>query len=219
VGTIVPGLNDAEIARLAAAGRTEFVERGKVVPLDGPTAAIVVDGCWRVFRNAAFARDVTLFLAKRGDVLAPGTLFGQRGGESGAQALGAASIVLVAAETFARVAGEEATLYLSLARNVAHRTAQVQAKLERFSRAPAEACVAAALLELCDDFGIPVDGGHRLELPLSQADLARLAGTTRETTSTAIAAFARNGTIRGSRLRDLTIVDAPALARAAEAFV
>ena len=215
----MPGLNDDEIARLAEAGRTERVERGKVVPLDGPTAAIVIDGCWRVFRNAAFARDVTLFLAKRGDVLAPGTLFGQRGGESGAQAIGASSIALLAADVFERIAGDDAALYLSLARNIAHRTAQVQAKLERFSRAPAEACVAAALLELCDDFGIPVaGGGHRLELPLSQTDLARLAGTTRETASTAMAAFARRGLVRG-RLNGLVIADAPGLTAAAETFV
>jgi CRP-like cAMP-binding protein len=214
----MPGLNDDEIERCAIVGRVERIARREVVPLDGPTAAVVVDGWFRVFRNAAFVRDVTLFLAKPGDVLAPAALFGQRSGESGAEAIAPASVALIAPDAFERIAVEDSALYLALARNIAHRTAQVQAKVERFSRAPAEARVAAALLEICDDFGTALPaGGHRIELPLSQEDLARLAGTTRETASTAIAAFARRGLIRGSRLNGLALLDAAGLAATAEA--
>jgi len=216
----MPVLNDDQIERCAIVGRVETVARRDVVPLDGPTAAIVVDGWFRVFRNAAFVRDVTLFLARRGDVLAPAALFGQRGGESGAEAIAPSSIVLIAGDAFERIAGEDPALYLALARNIAYRTALVQAKLERQSRAPAEARVAAALLEICDDFGTPLPGGgHRIDLPLSQEDLARLAGTTRETASTAVASFARRGLVRGSRLKGLALVDAAGLAATAETYV
>jgi CRP-like cAMP-binding protein len=216
----MPVLSDEQIERCAIVGRVETVARREIVPLDGPTAAIVVDGWFRVFRNAAFVRDVTLFLARRGDVLAPGALFGQRGGESGAEAIGASSVVLIANDAFDRIAVDDPQIYLALARNIAHRTALVQAKLERASRAPAESRVAAALLEICDDFGIPLAaGGHRIDLPLSQEDLARLAGTTRETASTAVASFARRGLLRGSRLKGLALLDAPGLAAIAEAYV
>ncbi len=216
----MPVLSDEQIERCANVGRVETVARRAVVPLDGPTAAIVVDGWFRVFRNAAFVRDVTLFLARRGDVLAPAALFGQRGGESGAEAIAASSVALVASDAFDRIASDDPLLYLAVARNIAHRTAQVQAKLERQSRAPAEARVAAALLEICDDFGIPLaTGGHRIDLPISQEDLARLAGTTRETASTAVASFARRGLIRGSRLKGLALVDAAGLAATAETYV
>jgi CRP-like cAMP-binding protein len=216
----MPVLSDDEIERCAIVGRVERVARRDVVPLDGPLAAIVVDGWFRVFRNAAFARDVTLFLAKRGDVLAPNALFAQRGGESGAEAIAAASVALIAREGFERIAADEPMLYLALARNIAHRTAQVQAKLERLSRAPAEARVAAALLEISEDFGVPLpDGACRIDLPLSQEHLARLAGTTRETASTLVTAFARRGLVRGSRLNGLVLVDPAGLAAAADAFV
>jgi CRP-like cAMP-binding protein len=216
----VPVLNDEQIERCAIVGRVETVARRAVVPLDGPTAAIVVDGVFRVFRNAAFVRDVTLFLARRGDVLGPATFFGQRGGESGAEAIVPASVALIARDAFERIAGEDPALYLALAYNIGHRTARVQGKLERQSRAPAEARVAAALLEICDDFGTPLpSGGHRIDLPLSQEDLARLAGTTRETASTAVASFARRGLIRGSRLKGLALLDAAGLAATAAAFL
>jgi CRP-like cAMP-binding protein len=213
-------LGDDAIERLAVAGRVERLARREILPLDGPTAAIVIDGWFRVFRNAAFARDVTLFLARRGDVLAPAALFGQRGGESGAQAIAGASVALIAGDVFNRVAADDPALYVAVAQNLGRRTAQVQAKLERLSRAPAEARVAAALLEVCEDGGVALPGGgYRLELPISQEDLAGLAGTTRETASTAVAAFARSGFVRGSRLNGLVVLDLAALAAIAEAVV
>jgi CRP-like cAMP-binding protein len=216
----VPVLSDEQIERCAIVGRVETLARREIVPLDGPTAAIVVDGWFRVFRNAAFVRDVTLFLARRGDVLAPGALFGQRGGESGAEAIAASSVALIANDAFERIAGEDPLLYLALARNIAHRTGQVQAKLERQSRAPAESRVAAALLEICEDFGTPLAaGGQRIDLPLSQEDLARLAGTTRETASTAVASFGRRGLLRGSRLKGMILADPAGLGEIAQTYV
>ena len=92
--------------------------------------------------------------------------------------------------------------------------ARVQRKLEAFSRATVEARVAGALLEIAEDAGTPLGGGAiRLDLPLSQEDLAALAGTTRESCSTAVAAFApAAGSIRGSRLRGLVLADPARLA-------
>jgi CRP-like cAMP-binding protein len=76
-----------------------------------------------------------------------------------------------------------------------------------------EARVAGALLELAGNAGVAVAGGGvRLELPLSQDDLAALAGTTRESCSAAVAALARRGFVRGSRLRGLVLSDPAGLA-------
>ncbi|MBD5657174.1 MAG: winged helix-turn-helix domain-containing protein, partial [Candidatus Eremiobacteraeota bacterium] len=67
-----------------------------------------------------------------------------------------------------------------------------------------------------DDFGVPGAAGIRLDLPLSQENLARLAGTTRETCSSIVADFGRSGFLRGSRLRGMVIVDVAALTAQAE---
>ncbi|GAC1541177.1 MAG: hypothetical protein NVS2B17_18280 [Candidatus Velthaea sp.] len=208
----MPGLTRDQIQRLAADGRIERVGRSVIVPLDGPTVMAVVDGWFRVFRNAAFVRDVTLFLAKAGDVLAPGAVFGERSAESGAEAIADSSILVISREAFERHADEDPELYLGIARNLARRAVRVQTKLEAFSRSTVEARVAGALLEIADDFGVAGVAGTKLELPLSQEDLANLAGTTRESCSQAVAAFARRGFVKGSRLRGLTITDRAALA-------
>ncbi|MBV9407418.1 MAG: hypothetical protein JO164_01255, partial [Candidatus Eremiobacteraeota bacterium] len=71
-------LSREDIERLGPSGRIRRVARRDIVPLDAATVTIVAEGWFRVFRNAAFVRDVTLVLAGPGEVLAPGTLFGDR---------------------------------------------------------------------------------------------------------------------------------------------
>jgi CRP/FNR family cyclic AMP-dependent transcriptional regulator len=207
----VSRLTADQIVRLAADGRVERVARGAIVPLDTPEVAIVTGAWFRVFRRAAFVRDVTLFLAKRGDVLAPGTLFGERSAESGAQAIADAELLLVPREALARQADADSSLYIEIAANVGRRIARLETKIEAFSRAGVEVRVAGALLELADDFGVSAANGTKIDLPLSQQDLAHLAGTSRESCSQAVASFARAGWVIGGRLKGLVIADRPAL--------
>jgi CRP/FNR family transcriptional regulator len=156
-------------------------------------------------------RDVTLFLAKTGDLLAPGAVFGERSAESGAQAIADAGLLRVPPDAFEREAAADPMLYLSIASNVGRRVARLQTKIEAFSRAGVETRVAGALLEIADDFGVPAPGGIKIDLPLSQEDLAHLAGTSRESCSQAVAGFARSGFVVGGRLKGLVIADRPAL--------
>jgi CRP-like cAMP-binding protein len=199
------------MTQLAAEGRTERFARGAIVPLDTPEVMIVASAWFRVFRRAAFVRDVTLFLAKVGDVLAPGAVFGERSAESGAQAIAEADMLFVPTETFERHAAADPLMYVTVAANVGRRVTRLQTKLEAFSRAGVEARVAGALLEIADDFGISVATGTKIDLPVSQEDLAHLAGTSRESCSQAVAAFARSGFVVGGRLKGLVIADRPAL--------
>jgi CRP-like cAMP-binding protein len=210
-------LGSDDIDRLAADGRVETVARRTVLPLDGPTVAIVIGGYFRIFRNAAFVRDVTLGLAGRGDVLAPGAAFGDRSAETGAEALCESHVLLLSAEAWNRRATAQPELNLKMAASVGRRVTRLQKKLEEFSRAGVEARVAATLLELAADHGTTGAGGIKLDLPLSQEDLARLAGTTRETCSSTVAEFARRGLVKGGRLKGMLVLDPAALSVLAQA--
>jgi len=172
---------------------------------------IVIGGYFRIFRNAAFVRDVTLGLAGRGDVLAPGAAFGDRSAETGAEALSEGHVLLLSADAWNRRADAAPELHLKLAASVGRRVTRLQRKLEELSRAGVEARVAASLLDLANDYGVPGAGGIRLDVPLSQEDLARLAGTTRETCSSTVAEFARRGLVKGGRLKGMLVLDVGAL--------
>jgi CRP-like cAMP-binding protein len=210
------GLGPEEIERLSHEGSLQSVARRSIVPLDGPALVVVVEGLFRIFRNAAFVRDVSLGLGSPGDVLAAASAFGERGAETGAEALSEGRIVLLAQSTWERLAAAEPELWLKLSASVARRLTRLQQRVEEVTRSGVEARVAAALGELADSFGRPVEGGLKLDLPLSQEDLARLAGTTRETCSAIVAEFSRQGIVRGGRLRGMLVIDAEALRRAAE---
>ncbi len=211
-----PGLTADDIDRLCAEGRVETVPRRTIVPLDGPTVVLVIGGFFRIFRNAAFVRDVTLGLAARGDVLAPGAAFGDRVAETGAEALSEGHVLHLSPDAWQACAAARPDLNLKLAGSIGKRIGRLQKKLEELSRTGVEGRVASTLLELASDFGTPVPGGVKLEVPFSQEDLARLAGTTRETCSSTVAEFARRGYVRGGRLRGMLVLDRPALAALAE---
>ena len=205
------GLLDDDLERLTAAGRVERIGRRQSIALDGPMLTVVLGGYFRVFRNAAFIRDVTLGLAARGDVLAPGAASGDRSAESGAEALSPAHVVFVARDAFERLAGDDPEIYFRVAQSLGRRLSRVQKRLEEYSRSGVDARVAAILLELAADFGKSEAAGVRLDLPISQEDLARLAGTTRESCSSTVASFARDGLVRGRRLKGLLLLDSRAL--------
>jgi CRP-like cAMP-binding protein len=208
---VADGLADGDLDRLCAEGRVESVARGGVVPLDGATMVVVIGGFFRIYRNAAFVRDVTLGLAARGDVLAPSAAFGDRAAETGAQALSEGHVLYLAPDVWAERAAAQPDLNLKMAASIGKRISRLQKKLEEFSRTGVEGRVASALLDLASDFGVPTGSAVKLDVPLSQEDLARLAGTTRETCSSTVAEFARRGFVRGGRLRGLLVIDVPAL--------
>jgi CRP/FNR family transcriptional regulator len=63
---------------------------------------------------------------------------------------------------------------------------------------------------LAGDFGVEEDEGIRIDLPLTQSDLAQLVGSTRETTSTIFNEFRRDGWVQ-SEGRSIWLLDPEAL--------
>lgn len=210
------GLSDREIEDLLPLGSLERVARRALVPLDRPALMVVVDGFFRIYRNAAFVRDVSLGLAARGDVLNAAAAFEERGAETGAEALSDGSILMLSKAAWDQATAADPSLSVALAGSVARRLTRLERRVEEQTRSGVEARVAAALVELADAFGTATDAGVRLDLPLSQEDLARLAGTTRENCSAIVAALARAGLVRGGRLRGMTVLDPAGLRRAAD---
>lgn len=72
--------------------------------------------------------------------------------------------------------------------------------------------LARLLLELADRYGYGEDGARHLVMPLTQDELASLAGTSRATVTRALSNWRKRGFIRTAH-RHVTIVDLPALRR------
>jgi CRP/FNR family transcriptional regulator, cyclic AMP receptor protein len=74
--------------------------------------------------------------------------------------------------------------------------------------------LAALLLDLADRHGTATSGGTHIEMPLSQEELASLAGTSRSTLARALANWRGRGFIR-TGYRQITIISTENLRRIA----
>lgn len=86
--------------------------------------------------------------------------------------------------------------------------------IERATAVSPRTRFASLLLDLCEEFGEPIEGGRRIKFRLTQADLARMINLTRETVSRVSAEFARAGWLDRSGGR-MIIRDQAALERVA----
>jgi CRP-like cAMP-binding protein len=94
---------------------------------------------------------------------------------------------------------------LELARTMAGRLRWLGTTALERTCAPASSRLAGRLLDLAALLGRDTGGGYRLELPLPQTDLGRLAGISRESTCKALRRFKQQGAVDYSR-GDLTIL-------------
>jgi CRP-like cAMP-binding protein len=86
--------------------------------------------------------------------------------------------------------------------------------LRRFTTNGAQR-LAGLLLDLADQHGVQQKDGMEIEMPLSQAELASLAGTSRATVTRALSNWRRRGLIRTGQ-RHITITNRDGLRRVAD---
>lgn len=118
------------------------------------------------------------------DVLGPGDLVGEPDGaqaEAGVRALRPSQLRAVGGSAVSPLAAERARRACTLARDLAW--LDVGGRIER------------RLTDLAERFGRTVPGGVLVALPLTQEDLAALAGTSRESANRALRALQRGGRV------------------------
>lgn len=140
---------------------------------------LVLSGALRVAQVSHDGRELVL------DVLGPGDGAGEHPG--------VASPVTVRALRPCRLVPVSPRAAADLLTARAHRAAALAADLAWLD---VRSRVARRLDDLADRFGRPVDGGRLILLPLTQDEVAALAGTTRESVSRALRALTADRTIR-----------------------
>jgi CRP-like cAMP-binding protein len=174
-------------------------------------AYLVKEGAVRLYAREQ-GEEVTLAL------LGPGRLFGLSAsvGEPGpavdAMTLEPAYICFASWDRLLEALIQRPPVLLGLVHRLAEQLFVAEAWIQRFQTTLPQARLADLLLELSAEFGEPdAAGGRRLRFRLTQADLARMVGLSRETVSRLLAEFARQGWVvrEGGRL---LVRDQPALA-------
>lgn len=177
---------------------------------------LVERGLLREYRLDADGRDLTLRF------VGPGRLAGGVEALTGrtcarhAEARRPSVVWEIPAETFLQMAGATPLACCWLFGDLADQVDALERLAEGLALRSVRARLASRLLDLAAEHGAWDGSGVQLELPLSQRDLASLAGTTRQSVSQELSWLRRRGIVTGQRARGLRILDPAALRRVAE---
>jgi CRP-like cAMP-binding protein len=190
--------DEAMLAEMVAAIRTRRFRKGEVIfhrGDPGQALFIVARGSVKIVVPTQTGEEALLA------VIGPGDFFGELSLLDGAPR-SATAIALEPAELWTLhrddvlrplrdVPGAEALL-AALARRLRRTDAQV----EEIGYLDLDARLARAILRLAEEHGTAMDGGVRIDLPLTQTDLASLVGATRPRVNLLLGAYQDAGLVR-----------------------
>jgi CRP-like cAMP-binding protein len=204
-------LEEEDLRRIAQLAVPRSFEAGQVVFREGDasdTCYVVHTGHTRAVHQHGDGRTLTLATFGPGDIFGELALFEDELRSATVEALEPTSVVAVLGPDMRRLMSEHPGIALRLVIALGRRLRETNERLARRSFQSVQSRVASVLGELVAQ--AQADGGD-VTITATQADLAKLAGTSRESASRFLAVLERAGVISQGRGR-LVVHDPDALA-------
>jgi len=195
------------VPRLLAAGEVVFREGD-----ESDTCYVVRSGRARAVREHLDGRTLTLAHFGPGDIFGELAIFGDERRSATVETLEETAVLAILGADMRRLLGEHSEIAVKLLTALAARLRDTNERLTRRSFQTVQSRVAAVLAELAAD--AREDGASATDVLITstQADLAQLAGSSRESASRFLAVLERAGIITQGRGK-LTVHDPAALER------
>ncbi|HKH78434.1 MAG TPA: Crp/Fnr family transcriptional regulator [Solirubrobacteraceae bacterium] len=209
--TLVP----ADLERIAQLAVPREFEPGQVVFRDGDcsdTCYIVRSGRARAVREHSDGRVITLATFGPGDIFGELAMFEDERRSATVEAVEPTGVVAVLGPDMRRLMIEHPGIATRLAIALGRRLRETNERLARQSFQTVQSRVAAVLAELVVQERPQAAAGEDVLVTATQADLAQLAGSSRESASRFLAVLERAGVISQGRGR-LVVHDVRALER------
>jgi CRP/FNR family cyclic AMP-dependent transcriptional regulator len=178
----------------------------------GVSFAVVLSGRLKVVTHAANGRRILIGLRGPGDLIGEMAILDDAPRSADVVAVEAARVAVGSPDALRRHVLLRPTTFLALSRSLAQRLRESDLRRVEMAALVGNARVAFQLLELGRRYGRTSADGVHIDLPISQDELADLAGLSRPAVARALAEFRAAGQVVTGRRR-LTIVD-PAELRA-----
>lgn len=211
------GLNDDDLSTVHAAFRAVPMAAGATMVDAGAPAErlfVLASGRVKLVSVTPSGGEHVVDVLGPGDAFGALPLLGEQANDAAAVALTSGCLLVTSAESFAGLVTGLPSVALAVLEDVSGRLQDAHARLRRASAAPVDARLAATLLTLSARLGQPESDGHTLGAPLSQEDLAALAGSTLETVNRILSRWRDRGWVRTGRrrvvLRDVAALEAVA---------
>ena len=206
-------LADTEQSVLSGLGRMSVFPPGATLCVEGEPAThvfILLAGWVKVLSVTIQGQELVLALRGPGDIV--GEVAGEATGYRTAtvQATGTVRTLIVGHDKFSSFLDSYLGASHAFRRVAMQRWSETAAMLRRRSATTGAQRFAFLLLDLADQHGTPAGGEVNIAMPLSQEDLASLAGTSRATVTRALGNWRQRRFIRTGQRR-ITIMDLAAL--------
>jgi CRP-like cAMP-binding protein len=176
----------------------------------GDDAALVLEGRVKLVAYGADDREVVLAIRGPGELIGEMAALGGQRRTATAIAIDDVEIGYLTADELRRYLVEHPDAALVLMRMLIRRLTEADRDRVDLATQDSVGRLAKRLLDLSAEHGARVDGGTRIELSLTQDELASWTGATRETVSRALRLMRQLGWIATGH-RNITILDAAAL--------
>ena len=195
-------LGSGAFEALRAAGHVRRYERGEAIMHERqvPDSIVVVcSGHVKLTRGAAKGREALLAIVGPGELLGELSAIDREPRSATAIALEDVEAIEVPASSFVGLLEERRDLSRHLREVLSARLRDSGLMRVEFAALDSVGRVCARLAELCERFGQPVDAGIRIEMPITQDELADWAVCSREATGKALRSLRELGWIETSR--------------------
>jgi CRP-like cAMP-binding protein len=175
-------------------------------------------GLVRIYRLSKDGAETTFGYVAPGEVFGELPVFGDFPRESFAATVQDSHVWKIPVGVFQTLIESRPGIALEITRQIGQRLKRIESRVENLVFRDVRARVAHILLELAQDFGKPANGGRELEVDFTQAELATLVGSTRQTVNESLRSLEEAGLI-ARQSRHLVIVKPEELQLATRARV
>lgn len=193
-------LTHEERARLKSSSFKRHYDAGEIVftPVPNPDNVYMLeDGLVRIYRLSEAGLETTLGYVKRGEVFGELAVIGDYPRESFAQAVSESQVWKIPRKLFQPFVSSRPALVLGISKQIGERLKRIESRVENLVFRDVHSRVILILLELAEGFGVArEDGSVEIDVPITQADLATLVGSTRQSVNPCIGELAEQGLLR-----------------------
>ena len=210
---VFESLRPEDLERVAAVAVPRGFDPGDVVFREGDdsdTCYVVRSGHARAVRAHADGRQITLATFGPGDIFGELAMFDAERRSATVEAVDELEVLGILSGDMRRLMREHPELAVQLVISLGRRLRAANERLARQSFQTVQSRVAAVLAQLVEQARAEGAGDGDVRITATQADLAKLAGSSRESASRFLAVLERAGVISQGRGR-LTVHDAEAL--------
>ena len=191
---------------------------GEIVfrPARNPSSVYLLEtGLVRIYRLSPSGLETTLGYVRPGEVFGELAAFGDYPRESFAQASRPSTVWKIPRRRLQPLVASRPGLGFGITRQIGERLKRIESRVESLVFRDVHSRVIQILLELAESFGRRrPDGGTRIDVRITQAELATLVGATRQSVNASLRALEEGGLL-GREARCLVLRDREALARVA----